>query len=122
MLVLYSTVMWAAGAPSVGLFRKVQNNSSFVHCIVLLCLGRYAQPPLSALNGGLSALNPPLSEEAKAEGTDMLSRTLKDGFRANEQRTILLLLLVCRGGATRQSRKARPDAQHGWLSVGSFRS
>ena len=44
----------------------------------------------------------------------MLSRTLKDGFRANEQRTILLLLLVCRGGATRQSRKARPDAQHGW--------
>ena len=61
-------------------------------------------------------------QEAKAEGTDMLSRTLKDGFRANEQRTILLLRLVCRGGATRQSRKARPDAQHGWLSVGSFRS
>ena len=49
----------------------------------------------------------------------MLSRTLKDGFRANEQRTIVLLL-VCRGGATRERRKARPDAQHGWLSVGSF--
>ena len=43
----------------------------------------------------------------------MLSRTLKDGFRANEQRTILLLLLVCRRCATRESRKARPDAQHG---------
>ena len=52
----------------------------------------------------------------------MLSRTLKDGMRANEQRTILVLLLVCRRGATRQSRKARPDTQHGWLSVGSFRS
>ena len=61
-------------------------------------------------------------QEAKAEGTDMLSRTLKDGCRANEHRTIVLLLLVCRGGATRERRKARPDAQHGWLSVRLFRS
>ena len=60
-------------------------------------------------------------QEAKAEGTDMLPHD-EGWMQSDEHRTIVLLLLVCRGGATRERRKARPDAQHGWLSVRLFRS